>query len=67
MGKKNPRHNNPEVKSQQTPRSLGNNKEEYGLEFSAGSPSKQFEIAAAQKYAKAEKEKKEGTRAKSKH
>lgn len=57
MGKKHHRHDNPEVKSQQTPR--GTNKEEYGLEFDANA-SKHFEIAAAQKYAKAEKEKIEG-------
>lgn len=60
MGKKNPRHNNPEVKSQQTPR--GTSKEEFGLEFSDVNASKQFEIEAAKKYAKAEKEKAEGAR-----
>lgn len=60
MGKKHHRHDNPEVKSQQTPR--GFSKEEYGLEFSDVNASKQFEIAAAQKYAQAEKEKKEGAR-----
>jgi len=60
MGKKHHRHDNPEVKSQQTPR--GNSKEEYGLEFSDVNASKQFEIAAAQKYAKAEEAKREGAR-----
>ncbi|WP_458414131.1 hypothetical protein ACNQFZ_04350 [Schinkia sp. CFF1] len=64
MGKKHHRHDNPEVKSQQTPR--GTNKEEYGLEFSDVNASKQFEIAAAQKYAKAEKAKREGARRNSK-
>jgi len=60
MGKKHHRHDNPEVKSQQTPRGIS--KEEYGLEFSDVNASKQFEIAAAQKYAKAEQEKREGAR-----
>jgi len=62
MGKKHHRHDNPEVKSKQTPRSLGRNKEEFGLEFSDINASKQIELATAQKYAQAEKQKSEGAR-----
>jgi len=60
LGKKHHRHDNPEVKSQQTPRGFSN--EEYGQEFGDVNASKTFEINAAKKYAKAEKEKAEGAR-----
>lgn len=62
MGKKHKRHTNPEQKSRQTPASINNNKEEFGLEFADVNASKQFEIVHAQKSAKAEKQKAEGAK-----